>query len=140
MRYIKKYENNKPELFTYYHGTTLKNFNKVENINTLYFTPLYDDAVMYALMGNESSFESKIKNASAKIIELLYDNPKKALIKLFDKDDKPIILVYETTEDYTDKYELTFDGITKKDVKIKYIDFNEYDNIEPVWFDLNIYL
>jgi len=138
MRYIKKYESVNAS-FTYYHGTTLNNFKRVTNVSTLYFTPLYDDAVMYALMGNEAQFERKIKNATRETIDLIYQNPKQALINLFDKNDKPILLSYTTTDEYTDEYELTFD-ITKNDVKIKYIDFDEYDKVEPMWVDLNNYL
>ena len=94
---------------------------------------------MYALMGNEAQFERKIKNATRETIDLIYQNPKQALINLFDKNDKPILLSYTTTDEYTDEYELTFD-ITKNDVKIKYIDFDEYDKVEPMWVDLNNYL
>ena len=39
-----------------------------------------------------------------------------------------------------DEYEVIFDDITKKDLKIKYIDFNEYDKISPLWVDLQNYL
>lgn len=124
----------------YYHGTTLKNFNEVKNVSGLYFTPLYDDAVMYALMGNEANFERKLKNADADIVDMVYENPKQVLIDLFDKTDKPIILIYETIENLTDEYEVMFDDITKKDLKIKYIDFNEYDKISPLWVDLQNYL
>ena len=124
----------------YYHGTTLKNFNEVKNVSELYFTPLYDDAVMYALMGNEANFERKLKNADADIVDMVYENPKQVLIDLFDKTDKPIILIYETIENLTDEYEVIFDDITKKDLKIKYIDFNEYDKISPLWVDLQNYL
>jgi replicative DNA helicase len=124
----------------YYHGTTLKNFNEVKNVSGLYFTPLYDDAVMYALMGNEANFERKLKNADADIVDMVYENPKQVLIDLFDKTDKPIILIYETIENLTDEYEIMFDDITKKDLKIKYIDFNEYDKISPLWVDLRNYL
>lgn len=124
----------------YYHGTTLKNFNEVKNVSGLYFTPLYDDAVMYALMGNEANFERKLKNADADIVDMVYENPKQVLIDLFDKTDKPIILIYETIENLTDEYEVMFDDITKKDLKIKYIDFNEYDKISPLWVDLRNYL
>ena len=59
---------------------------------------------------------------------------------MFDKTDKPIILIYETIENLTDEYEVIFDDITKKDLKIKYIDFNEYDKISPLWVDLQNYL
>lgn len=124
----------------YYHGTTLKNFNEVKNVSGLYFTPLYDDAVMYALMGNEANFERKLKNADADIVDMVYENPKQVLIDLFDKTDKPIILIYETIENLTDEYEVMFDDITEKDLKIKYIDFNEYDKISPLWVDLQNYL
>ena len=124
----------------YYHGTTLKNFNEVKNVSGLYFTPLYDDAVMYALMGNEANFERKLKDADADIVDMVYENPKQVLIDLCDKTDKPIILIYETIENLTDEYEVMFDDITEKDLKIKYIDFNEYDKISPLWVDLQNYL
>jgi hypothetical protein len=126
--------------YQYFHGTTLKNFNKVKDLSNLNFTPVYDDAVMYALIGNEANFENKIKNANSNIIKLLYENPKQALIKLFDSSDKPIILVYNTNQDFTDEYEISFDNIKKEDLVIKHIDFDEYDKVSPVWVDLNNYL
>jgi hypothetical protein len=124
----------------YYHGTTLKNFNEVKNVSELYFTPLYDDAVMYALMGNEANFERKLKNVDADTIDMVYENPKQVLINLFDKTDKPILLIYETTKDLTDEYEVMFHDISKKDLQIKYIDFEEYDKVSPLWVDLQNYL
>jgi len=125
--------------YKYYHGTTLKNYKKLRNVNSIYFTPLYDDAVMYALIGNEANFENKLKKSNDDVIDLIHEKPKEALIKLFDKDDKPIILIYETNQDI-DEYEIIFPDIKKSDLKIKIIDFNEYDNVEPMWVILENYI
>ena len=140
IRKLIKEELDKLTKIKYYHGTTLKNFNEVKNVSELYFTPLYDDAVMYALMGNEANFERKLKNANVDTIDMIYENPKQALFNLFDKTDKPIILIYETTKDLTDEYEIMFSNITRKDLKIKYIGFDEYDKVSPLWVNLENYL
>ena len=44
-------------------------------------------------------------------------------------------------DEYNYLYSYIFElNITKKDLKIKYIDFNEYDKISPLWVDLQNYL
>jgi hypothetical protein len=124
----------------YYHGTTIKNYQNLGKVNSIYFTPLYDDAVMYALMGNEANFERKLKKSNQDVINLIYENPKELLIKLFDKGDKPIILIYETNEDLTNNYEVTFPNLKKSDLEIKHIDFSEFDKVSPIWVDLINYI
>jgi len=123
-----------------YHGTTINNFKEVKNVDELWFTGLYDDAVLYALMGNEANFQRKLRQSEDVDTDLIYEDPKQLLIDLFDKDDKPIILVYESDDDFTDEYEFMVPGLKKSDLKIKYIDFEEYDKVSPLWVDLQNYL
>lgn len=111
-----------------------------DDLSHSYFTPLRDDAVMYALMGGEADFTRRIKAADPDISDLAYSDEKACLKALFPKNDKPVILIYKTSDDRTDDYETNFKDLRMSDVVVEEINFDEYDKISPLWVDLKNYL
>lgn len=141
---IKEGENNSEEEKQpyLYHGTTLSNFKQMPDDKEfmLQVTPLYDDAVMYALMGGESRFLSAARetNGEDEYFDELWDNrdenEKEILKYLFPKGDKPVVLRIKNNFDANEHlgYELDIET-NKSEIEPLLIDFDEYDKVNPVW-------
>ncbi len=133
-----------------YHGTLLSNFKEMSDDKPfiLNFTPLYDDAVMYALMGGESRFLGTVREMTGEDdkFEELWQNAGEPggqleiLKYTFPKNDKPVLLevIYEKKHEFDEDYEMDL-KISKKDIKAKTVSFNEFYKISPIWASFSNY-
>lgn len=141
---------NQENTIALYHGTLLSSYNQMPNNKPFdaQFTPMWDDAVMYALMGGEGRFLSAVKELQGEdgfdeVWDNRYNDYLGVLKYVFPKGDKPVVLktIYKLKNGETKKafgYE-KYLTLTKKEVEAIQIDFDEYYKVDPQFATMDNY-